>query len=143
MSKNENLDIYQELEGEARLQALRDNAMRSEEQIVTRPYTQEELNDFKDQLAENSVTLSEKAQILKDFQDKMKAEMKPHQEHISSITKNLRLKYSENIEEVFMMDDQHEGTMTTFDAQGKFVSQRRLTPKEKQLHIASYNRDAV
>ena len=68
--------------------------------------------------------------------------MKPAEERVTSNTKNLRLGYSENLEQVFLLDDQEDGVMRTFDAEGKFVSERKLTPKEKQLSVVSVNRNA-
>ncbi len=134
-NKNSN-DLFQVLPPDQRTQALKDNAYSIEEQTVCRAYTGDEIRDFKDKLSEDSVDLQKIKAEYDEISKKFKARMKPLEVSIKENTKNIRLGYSETLEEVYLMADHVESVMTTVDKDGKFISSRRLNPKEKQLQTA-------
>lgn len=130
-------DMFPELKGEELIQALRDNAYKTEETIVTRDYSFEALQEFKEKLADNSVAMAEFKAKLKEIEKEYKAKMAPHEQAIGEAVSALRKKYSEDTEEVFLFDDQAEGMMHIVDQFGKHIHSRRLLPSEKQLKFVA------
>lgn len=134
----EKKQLFPDMTGEQRLQALMDNAYNvKDNELVTRAFTHEEMQDLKNNLAERSVEY-QKEKIEFDKQKKaFEEKTKPVVETIKETTKSLRLHYSERVETVFEMDNQETGFMEVYDADGFLISQRPLRRDEKQLSIAS------
>ena len=134
-TKSEKDILFPELEGDKRVQAIKDNAYKLEEKLVTREFNREQLQEFKEELADESVQLSVYNAELEKIKKEYQAKMKPHQEKIAAVVKNLKLKYSESIEEVALMADHYEGVMREYDLQGNFLNERKLYPHERQMNI--------
>ena len=128
-------DQFQDLPIEQRAQALEDNAYRMEETTINRPYSEEQLVEFKDELASEMINLNELEVELKVIKDDFKAKMKPYLLKKAELLKNLKLKHEESFETVYLMDDQQDGTMTVYDSQGKFILSRILYPNERQTKL--------
>lgn len=128
-------DIFQSLPQEQRKQAMIDNGCKVETTIVNRPFTEGELSEFKDTLSEEMIALNKIEQELKAIKDEFKIKMKPLQTRVSELLVDLRLKYRESMEEVYMLADYPAGTMNTYDIEGKFIASRKLYPQERQHKI--------
>lgn len=75
-------NLFQDKPIEEREQHLRDNAYVVEKSIVRRPYTPEELIQFKEELSEHSIVVSEKEDELKELSAPIKSEIAELQEII-------------------------------------------------------------
>lgn len=132
-----NRNLFQDLPPEERAKTLKDNCCKIEETLVTRPFTHDELKEYESNLAKKSVEL----QVEKIKFDKLKKEhelkTKPMIESISETTKSLRLRYSETMEDVVLMDNHETGMMESYDMDGIFLNERPLRPSERQMSIAS------
>lgn len=128
-------DIYQELPEAARKSMLESECYKSVLEEIERPYTQEELEDFKDELVECSVNHANLAAELKAIQDEYKAKMKPFEVAKSQMILNLRSKVKTSMETVYLMANQVEGKMEIYDEKGVFLSSRKLRPEERQTNI--------
>lgn len=138
--KEKEQDLFQDVpEGEQRIQALKDNCYnsRSESMTIKRPYTAEQLVEFKDTLSTEMIKLNELEGELKIIKDDYKAKMKPFVLKKQELLKDLKLKHKESFEDVFLMDDQEAGTMCIYDSQGKFLEKRKLYPDERQVKLNS------
>lgn len=134
-NKESTKDLFQELSPEQRIQALKDNALRSENTTVTRPYDATQLAEFKEKLGEASVKLNERDEEFQLVKDKYKGEVKPLVATIKECTQALTKKASTETEEVFLFDNQLEGTMEIYDLEGKFLYSRRLYENERQTNM--------
>lgn len=128
-------DLFQDIPVEQRAQALKDHAYASEEMTINRPYTPEQLVEFKDQLSKEMIALNEHEIELKKIKDEYKAKMKPYELEKRKLLKSLKLKHEESFEEVYLLDDQEKGTMCIYDAEGKFLQSRKLYPDERQTKM--------
>ncbi len=117
-------DLFQDIPVEARAQALKDNAYKSEEMTINRAYSAEQLSHFKDDLSSEMIALNEHEVALKKIKDEYKAKMKPYELKKKVLLKALKMKYEESFEEVYLMDDQQEGKMHIYDVETKLNQDR-------------------
>ena len=125
-----------------RITALRENAVTNYEKNVIRDFSEEELADIKTTLSEQAITLNDAEIERKEKVAALTAQIKLMKVSIKDTLKDLKNKYYESEETVYDIDDQEEGKMYTFDSQGNLLSERRLTPKEKQTTIKHLNANA-
>lgn len=128
-------DLFQDIPVENRAQALKDNAYKSEEMTINRPYTPEQLTQFKDELSSQMIALNEHEVALDKIKKEYKAKMKPYELEKKKLLKSLKLKHEESFEEVYLMDDQEKGTVFIYDVTGKFLQSRKLYPDERQTKM--------
>jgi hypothetical protein len=64
-----------------------------------------------------------------------KALMQPILESKSADLKGIRTGYTEDMQDVFLYDDQEDGMMRYYDRKGEEIQSRRLTPDERQVTI--------
>jgi hypothetical protein len=126
---------FKNLPHNERLTALRENAVKSYQKNVIRDFTEEELSDIKTTLSEQAITLNDAEIEKKELTADLTAKIKLKKAEIKTTLRDLKNKYYENEEAVFDIDDQEAGLMYTFDNQGNILSQRRLTPAERQTTI--------
>lgn len=132
-------DLFQDVPVELRAKMLEDNAYAFEETSVTRKFNEPEIDELKSKLAESSVELAKlQAEKLKITQA-IDAKMKPHKLEVKECTNGLRERSYTTEEVVYLIDNQSEGVMDIFDAEGKFLYSRRLYEKERQTNIMSMN----
>lgn len=134
-----NKDLFQDMAKPDRTQALKNQAYAVNTEIVNRPYSEEQLEQFKNDMAEASVNLKIENEKFKVVHDEHKAKVKPFVNTIGEATAALHRKYEESEEDVFYLADHDEGTMNLYDGDGKFLSSRRLHPKERQVVIRELN----
>jgi hypothetical protein len=149
MSENKNnvedfheADLYQDMPVEARAGMLEAQCHRTSLEEIERPYTQDELEAFKDELVDSSVKYAELAAQMKVMQDEFKAKMKPFEVSKTQNILFLRSKVKTTMESVYLLANHHSGKMEVYDAAGVFLSSRKLRPEEKQTNIHQL-RDAV
>lgn len=137
MSKTNSEDVFQDLTVEQRKAAMLDQGCKVERQVVNRPYDEDELSAFKDSLSEQMIELNRIEQELDEIKDKYKVKMKPLRTKVGELLTDLRLKYRENEETVYMLADYVADTMNTYDENGKFIVSRKLYPQERQTKIVT------
>lgn len=148
MSENKNdvedfsTDIYQELPEAARKSMLEAEAYRTSLEEIERPYTQEELEAFKEELVDSSVKYAELHAQMKAMQDEFKAKMKPFEVAKAQNIMFLRSKVKTTMETIYMMANHVEGKMEIYDEKGTFLSSRKLRPEERQTNIHQLERKA-
>ena len=65
--------------------------------------------------------------------------IKEHAESVNDAFDRLKKGYSENEETVYMIADHEAGEMNTYDANGIYLSSRKLRPDEKRTKVYSMN----
>ncbi len=124
------------------VQMLKDNAVRTEEQMVKRFFTEEELSDMRIELTEASIERHDQQEKLKEVSKDAKDSIKGLTATVNTNLKHLKNKYVSQMEEVYLLDDQENGVMYTYSATGDIIESRKLLPKEKQTRIININKTA-
>lgn len=128
-------NLFQDSPVEQRAEMLKGMAMKVDVDKVRRHYDMDEKDQIKDFIADESVVLMETEEefgsIKKDFNLKIKKKKK----EIITALKDIKRGYSENNEEIYLIDDQENGMMNYFDKNGIFIQSRPLMPSEKQTTI--------
>lgn len=127
--------FYPELSPAERLVLLRDNADKSETTTYFKTLTQDELDERRESLAENSIKLSELEDSKKLTSDRFKAQMDPLKAANKILLGEIKTKQAEVEGELFHIADHDAGIMETYDANGDLHSSRRLKPDEKQQKL--------
>lgn len=120
-----------------RLQVLRDTCEKSIPFNYPKELSKEELDNLKDQLAQDNIKMTKLEEKRKEFMDSHKAELKPLQTRAKDCVEMLRRKSEDVEEEVYLIADQEEGIMGYYNADGKLVHFRSLTQDERQTRMYS------
>lgn len=127
--------ILQDLSGKERLQALRDNAEKTELFNYSRLLDESKLSVLKDELTKDSVNLVKLEEARKEFLTDHKAKVKPLKFNVATTLNKLRSKVEEVEETVYLMADTDEGLMGFYNEEGLLLYTRALMPEERQLRI--------
>lgn len=122
--------------------ALKENAREVYTKSVVRDFSEDDLVEMKDRLSDTDIALNDTEIEKKEANTLINARIKTLKVERTSLLKDLKLKYYENTETVYDIDDQENGTMSTYDGNGNLLSTRKLTPKEKQTTIKVLNQKA-
>lgn len=133
--KKENLLIN--MPADEREERLMTMACKSEYEKVRRPYSEDEKIQMKDFVVDESTTIMKQTAEFKEIQKEFSEAIKKHKEGVHDALTTLDRGYTENEEKVFMIDDQEEGMMHTYDKFGEHISSRKLLPNEKQTRVLS------
>lgn len=114
---------------------LADNADRKESFDYFSQYTEAELNEYKNQLAETSLERNdvelEKKEVMQVFTSKLKT----HKATIVKLLTNIRQKGEFVTEDCFVLIDETNREAGYYNAKGELVHQRALRPNEMQRNI--------
>jgi hypothetical protein len=135
-------DLFQDLTQEERLEALRQMATKTDSEPIRRVFSHDEKQQIKDSLAADSITLREKKKEFAAIQKEFSKAAKGFQDQIGMACDDLKRGYTENEEPVFLVDDQDEGMMHTYDQWGKYIKSRKLYPDERQTKILEMDQKA-
>jgi len=130
-------NLYQDIPKEQRAERLSQVADKSETQRVPRVYTLEEKIQMKDHVVESSIHIKEIKAEMKAVNKEFQKGLKEHGESVSDALDRIKKGYSENDETVFMIADHDAGEMNTYDADGIYLSSRKLRPDERQTKVYS------
>lgn len=126
-----------------RLLLLQQNADKVEETTYQKPLTEEELNERREILTDNSIKLSdleeekkEATKVFKDRIDPLKADNK-------QLLSELRTRQAKVTGLIYHLANHDDGMMETYDGKGELISSRRLRPDEKQSNIFSLAKTAI
>lgn len=128
-------DRHQDLPKEARASVLEAEAYATDLMEVERPYLQDELDSFKNNLVDNCVILNDYEEKLATIKAEFKEKMKPVERVIAENIQKLKQKVSRNVETVFMVANHETGMMDVIDCNGVWLKARKLYPNERQTNI--------
>lgn len=120
------------LSQEERLQMLQDNADKIEETTYLVPLTQVDLDIKRETFTNNAIWLGEEAEKKAEFISEYKHRIAPKAEENSVLLNEITTKQAKKTGKVYHVPDYSKSVMVTYDAEGYFVSSRRLTPEEKR-----------
>jgi len=110
-------------------------ALAIEDGTYTKPLTEDELADFKDQLAERSIQQAIILDELKNIKDEFKERLKPVARDISNALQAIKFKAVECSGKVYRMADYDDQMIYNVDEDGNIISSRRMRPEERQFRI--------
>lgn len=120
------------LERRQRLESMADAV---EEGKYFRALTDEEIQEKKDVLTENTIRLSDISDERKAAMAEFKAQEKPLKEYSKQLMKLVKTRQEEVDGILYHIADHDEGMMNTYDEAGILINSRRLRPSEKQSTI--------
>lgn len=132
-----------ELKPEERLRVLRDNH-KSESGKYFVQLSQEEMDERREKLADNSIKYFEMSEELKELKAEFKEKMEPLTRDNQGIMQELKTGQSERDGELFFVPnyeptkDFPAGSMELYDHTGALISVRRLQPGERQERAAFF-----
>lgn len=122
---------------EKRLEILRANADKVEQQKVKTNYTEQQMAEMKVEAMASSIELVKLDKAKKKAAKKFNDQIKPLKESSEELLLSIDKGYYEAEQEVFGIANQEAGMMEFFDMEGEMISSRPLLKSERQLKIAS------
>lgn len=113
-----------------RLETLESSADKIEMFSYTRPFSQEEIREFKDQYSTQMIELSQEEEEFKAVKEAFKAKVKPMKETSRALLTNIKLKAEFLKERCFVMIEGNE--VGYYNANGELVYQRPILPGEQK-----------
>ncbi|PIF44330.1 hypothetical protein CLU96_1274 [Chryseobacterium sp. 52] len=127
MDKN----IFKNMSPRDRADNMQAMAHSTEETSYFKALTQEELDLKRETLTDNEIKLSRLEIEKKNFVAGIKKKVDPIIKEKSSLISAIETRHEEIEGILFHVDDQEDGLMYSFDADGEFISSRRLKPDER------------
>lgn len=118
-----------------RIQALKDNAEKSEDFSYFREYQPEELDLVKDQYFQDVSELQNHEELLKEAKETFKTNADPLKKRMQENLVSIRTKGRYVSETVYLLADHEAGMMEYYNDMGEMVHSRRMLPDERQLRI--------
>ncbi|MDV7696259.1 hypothetical protein N6B72_04915 [Chryseobacterium soli] len=135
MDKN----LFKQMSPKDRADNLQAMAHSTEQTKYSKILTQDEIDERRERLTENYIKFSDLESEKKSLIEDIKAKQKPLQVDNVELLQTLKTK-SERVEGVlYHVDDQDEGMMHSFDADGDLITSRRLRPDEKVASMFNIN----
>lgn len=133
--------LLQNLSEKERLETFESSADKIEEFSYTKPFTQDQISVFKDDLSTSMIELNALEDELSGVKDQYKAKMKPLKEQTRTLLTNIKNKSEFVNEKCFIMIEGNEAGY--YNAEGVLVYQRPVLPGEKQKTIFSIQRNGT
>lgn len=118
-----------------RIQFLRDNAHGVEEKGYMKPYTPEELQGHKEQLANTMIQISAIEAELAEVKAEFKGKLKPLREKQSQMVGNIKAKAEYVTEECYRFTDDETRVTSFYNADGDCIEERPATADELQPNL--------
>lgn len=115
-----------------RLIALETNSSSSALEEVQRSLSDKQISSMKDRLTYLGMRDLELDEQVKYIMQPIKEELKSIKEETKKTLETLRNGFINSEERVFHFKNEETGEMETYDAEGEFISSRRLRPDERQ-----------
>lgn len=115
-----------------REQFIKDNADGMENKGYMKPYTPEELQGHKEELANVSIEIAEIEAELKRVQAEYKGKLKPLKEGRAKMVSNIKAKAEYVVEPCYRMTDQQKKVTEFYNREGDLVEERPATANELQ-----------
>lgn len=129
---DEALRTMQPLEIKDNLEAI---AYGIQEKSYTKNLTEDEIVERKDEYSEIAIHLSEIATQKKEAMDRFKELIKEPKTKASMLLESIKFKSEQKHGILFLVDDQEDGLMYSFDNLGVCVEVRPLLKEEKQTRL--------
>mgnify|MGYP006921288224 CR=1 FL=1 len=100
-----------------------------------RPFEQSELDKATADFGKMSMTIEDLKLQLKEETKALKETIDFHAKEASAKLKSIRKRGEEETGKVFLFKDYEAKTITTVNSFGAIISERRMTPEERQLQI--------
>lgn len=118
-----------------RLMLLQENASKVEQTTYQKNLSADDLAARREDLADNCIKLNQFEDELKELKDGFKVKMDPLKNTNKVLLTEIKTKQSTIDGTLFHLANHEDGVMEIYDADGYFVSSRRLRPEEKQGNI--------
>lgn len=105
------------------------------EKSYTKNLTEEEIVERKDEYSKISISLSEIEVQKKEAMERFKNLVKEPKQKASILLDSIKFKSEQKHGKLFLVDDQEDGMMYSFDTMGVCVEVRPLTKEEKQTKL--------
>lgn len=128
--------LFQNLPEHERRSHLTDNAYKVETMNYRRYFSEEELGAKRADFVRLSVEYNREEEEINEKIQLMKSELKAKKKVVNALLDVVDKGFEEANGEVFMMDNQAEGTMSIYDEIGQLIQKRPLRPEERQLFIS-------
>lgn len=129
--------LFEDEAPEKRAELLAANAVNTEPGLVKRIYTAEQIKQMKDSLAEVSVYQAQKIAEFNEFKKKWQVDLNGIEVQRKEVLIGLRDKFYEKEELLYLLENQEDGVMEYYDAEGILVHSRRLLPGEKKVQLTA------
>lgn len=120
---------------ERRRRFLEDNAHGVEKKSYMKPYTPEELQGHKENLANVLVEINELENELQTVKDIYKEKLKPLKEACQKLVQNIKAKAELVTEDCFRFTDDEERTTAFYNSEGDCIEERPATADELQPNL--------
>lgn len=100
----------------------------------------EEVEQKREIFTENVIQISDLNDKKKELINEIKNEIKPLSIENKSLMEAIRTKQEEVEGKIYLVDDQENGMMHSYDEMGELITSRRLRPNEKQTSIFSISK---
>lgn len=124
-----------ELDPKERLKILRDNH-ESEHTTYYKQLTQEEMDQRREELADNSIQHFELSEELKKVKTSYKEKMEPLIRNNHQLMQEIKTGQAEVDGEIFFVPDYDTRMMETYNSDGELIASRRLKPDEQQKRMS-------
>lgn len=124
-----------ELKPEERFRVLKDNHD-SEQTKYFKQLSQHEMDQRREELADNSINYFELSEELAKVKGEFKRKMEPLTQSNQKIMHELKTGQAEVNGEIFFVPDFENSMMETYNSDGELIASRRLKPEEKQQRIS-------
>lgn len=123
-----------------RIQNLEAMAYAIEEGKYFKKLSAEEIDQKREIFTENVIQISDLNDKKKELINEIKNEIKPLSVENKSLMESIRTKQEEVEGKIYLVDDQENGMMHSYDEMGELINSRRLRPNEKQTSIFSISK---
>lgn len=124
-----------ELPDKDRVMILQQNADKVEVSTYQKPLSEEDLQQRREILTENSIKLGDLEEEKKELTKSLKERIDPLRAHNKQILLEIRTKQQKAEGVLYHMANHEDSVMETYDENGDFISSRRLRPEEKQVRM--------
>ncbi len=110
-----------------------------QEKSYTKNLTEEEIVERKDEYSQIAIRLSEIDTQKKEAMDRFKQLVKEPKTQASMLLESIKFKSEQRHGVLYLVDDQEDGLMYSFDTLGVCVEVRPLLKEEKQTRLRTVN----
>jgi hypothetical protein len=118
-----------------RLHMLREQAESTEDGKYYRPLSDEELDEKRELLADNSIRLSELGDELKTTTSIIKSKMTPLKKGNETLLTEIKTRQEQCDGTLYNMHDHASRMVITYNEKGEFIKSRRMRPDERQTRM--------
>ncbi len=116
-----------------REQLLRDNANAIEEKGYMKPFSDDEVNEQKDNLAQTVISISQIEQEKKDVNADFKARLKPLETEKKTLLEHIKNKSEYVVEDCFKIIDHETEMVGYYNKDGLLIESRPIRANERQM----------